>query len=182
MKHLLVAFVTLFLIQTSYGQIQGKKLRESITVFDSIQVNPGDTLHFGIGTDKKGDFVYIYQPRNGWSGTGEYGLQRRFAGKYGIIKFFKVEKDKRTGDKTVAVINPMGGFNMVADLESAITAKEITGINGRSFIKSSEPTVIVQQLQPSMADELRKLKKLYDDSLLTKDEYEVQKKKLLDRK
>ena len=34
---------------------------------------------------------------------------------------------------------------------------------------------------PSVADEIAKLKKLYDDGILTKEEYEAQKKKLLEQ-
>ena len=177
-------FLTLIIFSctSSYGQIAGQKVKGSIIIFDSITVQPGDTLHFGIGTDRKGDFVYIYQPPNFWLGADETGLGRSHSNKFAIIKHFKKQKDKRTGEKTVAVINPSGGYNYIADLEGAINAKEIVAINGRSFEKTEQAsTVIIQQQPSSMADELFKLKKLYDDGILTKEEFETAKKKILEK-
>lgn len=173
----------LLLTSASYAQIVGKKSKDAIIIFDSIVVNPGDTLHFGNGTDPKGDFVYVYTPPNYWVGTKEEGMQRRFAHKFAVIKHFKKHKDKRTGEKTVAVINPFGGLNFVADVESAIESKEIVAINRRSFDKKEAPIVanVVVKQETSLADELGKLKKLHDEGVLTKEEFEAQKKKLLEK-
>jgi hypothetical protein len=177
----LFSFVLICSSMIASAQIAGKKLYDPIKVFDSITVKPGDTLYLGSGTDRRGDFVYIYQPPNYWGGVGEQSLPRSYAGKYVIIKFFKRQADKRTGDKTIAVINPYGGLNYVVDIEGGVNAQEIVAVNHHSLVKKAEPTVVVQQQPQSTADELAKLKKLYDDGTLTKEEYEAAKKKLLEK-
>jgi hypothetical protein len=68
----------------------------------------------------------------------------------------------------------------VADIESAIDAGEIVSINSKSFSKENA-NVVVQENKGSVADELIKLKKLYDDSALTQEEYEVQKNKVQEK-
>jgi hypothetical protein len=178
---LLLATIFTFACFHSFAQIGGKKSSESIVIFDSIRVNPGDTIHLGNGSDRAGDFIYIYQPPNAWIGTHETSLPRNYANKYFVIKHFKVQKDKRSGDKTLAIINP-GMLNCVADIEAAIKAQEIVAINSRSFVKKEDPKVmIVNNNSVSVADELVKLKKLADDGILTKEEYDAQKKKLLEK-
>lgn len=176
--------ILLLIISTSFlnicnGQITGKKSNDTYMLFDSIAVNPGDTIFLGNGTDRRGDFVSIFQPENGWIGSEEMSLSRKFANKHFKIKHFKQQKDKKTGEKTVAVVTP-GGLNFVADLEQGIELGEIVAINKHDFKKKAAPAAVI--VQPvSVADELAKLKKLFDDGVLTKDEYEAAKKKLLNQ-
>jgi hypothetical protein len=70
----------------------------------------------------------------------------------------------------------------VIDIENAIEAKELDVPKEYAIAekKPEAPSVTVKQ-EISVADELTKLKKLYDDGVLTKEEYEAQKKKLLDK-
>ena len=173
---LLILFIPLFL----NSQISGKKSSSPILIFDSLNVKVGDTIYLGTGSDRKGDFVSIYQPPNVWAGIGETSLPRDYAGKFVIIKHFKTGEDKRTGKKSVGVANPWGGFNFIIDFEQGVRLKEIISINRHSFEKKEQATVVVNN-KPSVADELSKLKKLYDDGVLTKEEYDAQKKKLLDQ-
>jgi len=180
MKHFFTTIALLF-SATLFAQIGGKKVKDAIVLFDSIAVAPGDTLHLGSGSDRRGDFVSVYQPANGWLGVEEQNLERKYANKFVIIKHFKKQKDKRTGEKTVAVVNPFGGFNFIADLEQGIQLQEIIAINSRSFAKKETPATVVVQQQGSTADELAKLKKLMDDGVLTKEEFDAQKKKLLEK-
>ncbi|HEX2534305.1 MAG TPA: hypothetical protein VHK69_11240, partial [Chitinophagaceae bacterium] len=143
MKKLLTASVLLLSVN-SFGQIAGKKTKDTYMLFDSIAVYPGDTLHFGTGSDRRGDFVYLYQPANGWLGTAEQSVPRQYANKQAVIKHFKKQKDKRTGEKTVAVV-AIGMLNCVADLEGAVKAEEIVAINNRSTKKepvSTAPVVV----------------------------------------
>lgn len=177
MKYLLIA---LLIPAFSFAQITGRKSKDAIIIYDSISVAPGDTLYLGNGSDRRGDFMYIYQPTNFILGVQETSLPRGYANKHFVIKHFKKQKDKRTGEKTVAVVS-FGGFNYVADIESAIKAQEVTSINGRSFIKKEEPKSIVVKNEISVADELAKLKRLMDDGIISKDEFDAQKKKLLEK-
>jgi hypothetical protein len=181
MKKIMVLIISISCVITAQSQIAGIKSKNAIKVFDSIDVNIGDTIYLGSGSDRKGDFVSIYQPPNYWIGVRETSLPRDYSGKYVIIKFFKNQSNKRTGDKRVAIINPSGGLNFIVDIEGGVRNQEILGLNQRSFVKKAEPTVIIQQPPQSLADEVAKLKKLYDDGVLSKEEYDAAKKKLIEK-
>jgi hypothetical protein len=185
------SFFLLLLIASIHvnAQIAGRRTKDAIMIFDSIEVKPGDTIFLGRGSDRRGAFEYVYQPPNAWVGTPEESLARNFANTRSVIKHFKNQKSKRAGEKVVAVVN-FGGFNCVADLEPAIEAGEILAINGHNFNEKpvavkevNQPTtqVNVQQQSTSKADELKKLKELLDSGVLSQDEYNTEKKKLLDK-
>jgi len=185
MKLYLLACLALLSL-TASAQIYGKKSKGSITIFDSIEVKPGDTIFLGSGSDNRGAFAYIYTPPNAFGGTGEISLSRQYARRQATIKHFKVQKSRRLGEKTVAVVN-VGGLNNVADLEPAIESGEILAINGRNFrekpvevVQAAQGTQVnIQQAPLSKADELKKLKELLDTGVLTQDEYDSEKKKIL---
>jgi len=88
------------------------------------------------------------------------------------VKDFKFEGTKHQGKKFY-----LKGGNLSpywADVVAAVEQKEIVvpGVNDKS---AGQVTASVT----SLADELAKLKKLYTDSTLTKEEYEAAKKKLI---
>lgn len=172
-KPILLLFALIPIIAQT--QIAGIRTKENLVLYDSIIVKPGDTLYLGKGSDTRGNFIYIYQPANFLVGMEESSLDRRYAGKFFKVKHFRKEKSKKTGEKMVGVVS-YGGLNYVADIENAIDAGEIIAINSRRFGKEAVP---VEVKSSSIADELAKLKKLYDDGAITKDEYEQAKKKLL---
>jgi hypothetical protein len=181
--------VLCFVSSAAIAQIYGKKTKGAITIFDSVTVKPGDTIYLGRGSAQRGEFSYIYQPPNVWAGSREMSLGRNFANMKAVIKFFKNQKTARAGEKVVAVVN-FGGFNEVADLEPAIEAGEIIAINNHKFREralltqeAAPPTtqVNIQQQPASKADELKKLKELLDTGVLTQEEYDSEKKKILDK-
>jgi len=86
------------------------------------------------------------------------------SGKHEILKIYK--------DRTMVVKNGAAGRFSI-EIDKAIKAGEL-------IPTPSAPTVNVVN-QGSVADELVKLKKLYDDGVLTQKEYETQKKKLLNQ-
>ena len=71
------------------------------------------------------------------------------------------------------------------DYENAVNSGELI-YQGKQPINKNSTTVEVKLIQnknesTSVADELAKLKKLFDAGAITKEEYDVAKKKLLDK-
>ena len=92
------------------------------------------------------------------------------------VKDLRVQHSKLYGDKTVAVVKA-NTLNGCVDLNAAEEAGEIiTAHTRRAAVSAAAPSPLPP---PSMADELLKLKKLYDQKVLTKAEYDAQKAKLL---
>ena len=85
--------------------------------------------------------------------------------------------DSSFGKKYYALVLPGGLFNWGIDLESAIRSGEVRGLNRTVFTDPKTPYVI--QNKASVADELGKLKKLLDQGVISKEEFDAQKKKLL---
>ncbi|QMW07160.1 SHOCT domain-containing protein [Spirosoma foliorum] len=160
--------------KASYSQIPGKRFDKTISV-GNYEISPGDTLYLGKGSMNGGLFAYIEQPANYIVGLRAMSLDSRYAGKFVIVKFFKVQKDKNTGEKVFAVINPTGAYNYSVDIQSAIDVGEIVAIN--HTMVGARPQATSSTV--SVADELLKLKQLLDAGALTQAEYDQQKKKLL---
>ncbi len=134
----------------------------------------GDDLHFGLGSNaatKGFNFVYT----SPMSLSGQLFLDAGWAGRKMKIKNFKKLGTRRTGDKFYIIL---GGGNIVnywCEIDQALSQGEV--VDDRI---QKDPTPVVTVNQPtSVADEIAKLKKLYDDGVLTKEEFEAQKKKLL---
>lgn len=161
------------------AQIPGQKIDGPIKFNDTLTLKEGDQLTLGSGSSGNfGNFRYIYTPMNAYLGTPEESLSRSFSGKTATVKFFKSHSHKKQGTKVFTVVN-LGGFNEVVELVPAIEAGEIIAINGKKVgPQAIAATVINQQL--SAADELAKWKKLLDDGVITQEEYDAKKKKILD--
>lgn len=86
---------------------------------------------------------------------------------------------QRVGRKVFTIINH-GGLNSIVELEAAIRAGEIVAINSLNVEPKKEPqVVVVKESSVSVADELKKLKQLLNDSTITQEEYDKMKAKLL---
>jgi hypothetical protein len=164
-------FIFLAIPQFLLAQIPGSKWDGPlITKYGTF--HKGDTLKVGTGSDPNGDFKFIYQPANDLLGTDQTNLQKMYSSTRLIIKYFKEWESHKFGLKEFTVVG-FSSRNGVVELEAAIEAGEI-------IVPNFKPKQLNQALQFSVADELIKLKKLLDDGVLTKDEYESQKKKLLE--
>jgi hypothetical protein len=74
--------------------------------------------------------------------------------------------------------------NYWIELDQAIEAGEIVvpePYAAKLDINKKNAPVVIQQNSVSVADEIKKLKSLFDSGVLTKEEYETQKKKLLEK-
>lgn len=157
---------------SAHAQIPGSKIKGPIEV-QGTKVDEGDTLHIGTGSNPNGNFKFIVIPINVLAGVPETPLHKQFANTHIVVKFLKKYESKRVGEKYFAVINP-GGFNHMVDLQPAIEAGELLGVNQHRFMKET-----AQNKPVSTADELLKYKQLLDAGAITQEEYDKQKKKLL---
>lgn len=171
MKRLLTLIFLLSFFAVS-AQIAGTKVDGPYTTKDGTVFKEGDKFDLGLGTLPNGAYKYIVMPPNVLAGVSGQYLGANANGMTLEIKFFKIIKSKKMGDKTIAVVNP-GGFNYAVDIDAAIQAGEILTANS-----SKGKTTPVSNT--SKADELKKLKELLDSGALTQEEYDQEKKKILD--
>lgn len=155
----------------SYAQIlPGHKVDGPVVIMDTLKVKAGDTIRLGQGSGSNKGFIYFF---DGQHHTGRSDM----ANSRLVIKSIKELDDPNMGKKYLAIVNPGGIFNWAIDLESAIRSGEVSGINKVRFADGRSQVVI--QNKTSAADELIKLKKLLDQGVITKEEFEKQKKKVL---
>jgi hypothetical protein len=187
MKKASLCFLTLILLGRAFSQDADAALPKIVgdTLFTTsgYKIAEGQELTFGKGTMPDGDFKYARISRNslfGYTGNDQSkvnaanSLNRRFSGQH-----FKVVKVDKIGNKK-------HGYNYLAFVKVGLERIEVDAdlaIESGEIVVPSEfrPKAPTNGQQISVADELMKLKKLYEDSVLTKDEYETQKKKLLEK-
>lgn len=138
--------------------------------------HPGDTLKIGIGSMPDGNFKYIQinpplfaPPRRN---SSSLNASKDFSLSNVVIKKIKAEKQMSGSDKVIFTVKSGGIPTFDVWIVEAIGACEITPCASQSAANASHSSV---------ADELIKLKKLLDEGALTKEEYNAQKKKLLDQ-
>ena len=193
MKKTLLLLVTITCISKSYTQDKDNMLPKLVgdTLFSTsgYKITVGQEINIGTGTTPDGDFKFIRRNSSGFGtmmvmtdnnsyNKSQLSLQRNMAGHKG-----KVIKIVSRGNKKIGIMyEPLitfGSGRFEIDVDNAIASGEIVVPDEfKSKPKQQSANVEVKQ-QMSVADELTKLKKLYSDSVLTKEEYEAQKKKLL---
>lgn len=167
--------------ETGYSE----KHPESYKTESGLIFHVGDYITFGKGTMPGGDFKYITvnstsffraMSASNHINNDQNSLSRDWSGyKEKIIRFDRTGS-RRGGYKTVAIISANGAIRYMVDLNAAIETGEIV-VPQEFRPKNNNATVIQQQL--STADEIAKYKKLLDEGVITKEEFEAQKQKLL---
>jgi hypothetical protein len=151
-------------------------------------VKAGDELVLGKGTLPNKFFAFIYQSPVGYftetslDASNRKSLISTFAGKKVKVKRLQSYGTRRTGFNVVAVVGAGDIVNYWIELDQAIEAGEIVvpePYASKLDINKKNAPVVIQQGSVSVADEIKKLKDLYDSGVLTKEEYETEKKKLL---
>lgn len=199
MKKIFILSSTLLFCLFSLGQKKTKEERQleidsrkkTKTIQDTLKTKCGykisknDYIKIGIGSMPDGDFKYIrrkygsltsYKSLKGYQGLENQAnaLPRSESG----LKY-KVKDIEHRGDEKRGFINYLkigaGIVNYEIDIENAILSGEI------DVPDEFKPKLNNSEKQNfSISDELIKLKKLYDEGVLTKEEFETQKKKLLE--
>ena len=135
----------------------------------------GDTIFLGQGSMPNGDFKFV--EIGGWSaimsynsraGSDQFNLHKAYSGIPVVVK--KIKYLLLNGFvKVVFVIDGGNITNYNLWIEDAIATCEIKDC------KKNE----VQGTQPDKYDKLIKLKELFDSEIITKDEFETEKAKIL---
>jgi hypothetical protein len=191
MKKVIFALLLSAPALASYSQSESPKterIKDTLFTKSGFKVAVGDKLKIGTGSMPDGDFKFVrtnsgslfaYYSTTGYQGLANQAnaLSRSSSGlEYKVIRIDK-RGDKKHGYIYYPIINT-GMIRCEVDIDNAIAYGEV--VVPDEYKPKPKGTVIVQQNQ-SLADELLKLKKLYADSVLTKDEYELAKKKLLEK-
>lgn len=175
MKRFLFAFIAIYATSFVSAQLPGIKIRNStITILDTLKINVGDTLHLGQGSNPNKNFIYFFDNFNHQAGNN-------YAGQFVKIKFFKYENNG-LGKKFYAAVNADQLYNYGVDLANAIKYGEVIGVNRIKFNQNKTATTTIIQNKISTADELKKYKELLDQGVISQDEFDAQKKKLLEQK
>jgi hypothetical protein len=171
---LLAAYVGYSPVQ---AQITGKSVPEFKTTAGTV-VHVGDTLHLGRGSLPSGEFQYVFVPDNVFTGSKRLNFTSQMSNLSVRVKDLRFQHSANFGDKTVAVIRA-NTINGCVDLNAAEDAGEIITAQTRRAAVSAAASPSSAAPVRSTADELLKLKQLYDQKVLTKAEYDAQKAKLL---
>ncbi len=182
---------------TSIILFTGEKIPPYIygdTLFTSYgyKIRKGDIVKIGSGSTNDGDFKYIrinanslfryYSPK-GYNNLANSAnaFPRRESGLNYTVNELSMRGDPEHGYVCYAKIKLRNALvNYEIDVENALISNEL--VLPEQFKKAKNDftkQVIVSQQQISVADELIKLKKLLVDGILTKEEFEYQKNKVL---
>lgn len=180
MKKSIIALAMLslpFLAQSQENDF-GKLIKDTLELKNGARFVVGQKVKFGYGSGANKTFEFVHL--SPWSIAGPIKLTPQWANHEMEIKNFKLEGSKKTG-KTFIIV--LGGGNLSPYWCEVIAAMDngeviVEGVNDK---KTAAVPATVTAATPSSADELKKLKDLYDSGTLTKDEYDAAKKKVLDK-
>jgi hypothetical protein len=192
MKKIFLLVLSWIYLTCTYCQSDSSLARfENDTLYtkSGYKIYPGEMLKIGTGTMPDGDFKYIRIASTSlfqYVGDDKYRTAKNAANSlsaqsrglsYKVVRIDKLGR-RKNGFVYYPIINVVT-IRYQIDVDLAIESGELE-VPDQYRPKPKTAVVEVKQ-QFSLADELAKLKKLYDDSVLTKDEYEAAKKKLLEK-
>jgi hypothetical protein len=138
-----------------------------------------DDLKLGVGTLPNGNFKYIQTSSASWvtAGGSQITVGKAWSGHLFRIKKIRKQGSDKRGYTYWLVLGGGNIVNYECDIENAIASGEV--VVPDEFKPKMSSTIVISNI--SVSDELVKLKKLLDDGILTKEEYDTQKKKLLSK-
>jgi hypothetical protein len=158
---------------------------DTLITTSGFKIYEGMQLKLGVGTMPDGSFKFIRISETSlmaYSGTNQGAVNSANAMKRSAsgMTFKVIRIDKRGSKKHGYVYYPIlgGGSRYEVDIENAIPVGEVV-IPDEYKPKKETASAPAQKI--SVADELIKLKKLLDDGVITQEEFDAQKKKLLEQ-
>lgn len=149
-----------------------QKRMDSYTATNGVTYNEDDMVTLNVGSGINGTFISLYV--GGWATPPQQGLGSGY-NDY-PLKIKKIKKfTKRGAEKVVFTVGGGNITNYYLVIEDAIRECEVLPCNGNDIQKVE----IVDS--EDKYDKLAKLKKLFDDGVLSKEEYESEKKKILEQ-
>jgi Short C-terminal domain len=183
-KLLLVVFLIPVFCRGQDSLVIEKKGKDVLYTASGFKVIVGQKLRLGIGSMPDGDFKYVRTSASSLfavmntSNNNAYANQANAASRScSHLEYEVIRIDQRGNKRRGFFYYPIlkGGFRYEVDIDNAIASGEI------DVPEEFRPKQKEVKQNISVADELMKLKKLRDDSILTEEEYQSQKKKLLDK-
>ncbi len=176
MKKLLL-FATLILAVAVNAQRIEKT--ETYTASNGITYKVGDTITLGKGSGMNGHFAYVQMggfynamaAMNGNTRDISSGLDRNYSGTNVVLKKIKTYKDRRGTNKTTFVVGGGNITNYDLRIEDAISSCEI-----KDCTDTQKVEVVSAE---SKYDKLKKIKELKDSGVLNDEEFEAEKKKIM---
>jgi len=183
----ILAILTYVQVNTHAQRVGDLPMISDDTLFTTIgyPIVKGMDVKIGVGSTPDGDFKFIrinaasafaYYSTTGYQGLANQAnaLPRNNSGlKYQVLRLEK-RGSKKHGYVYYCILKT-GLAKYEVDVENAISSGEL---NVPNELKKNT-TLAVLEKGVSVADELKKLKELLDQGIITQDEFETQKKKLL---
>lgn len=135
---------------------------------NGITYKPGDTVKLGRGSHPNGDFRYLVMGGLAASGGDSDNIPKHYSGMNVIIKKIKTQKMKGA-EKVWFIVGAGNIVNYNLAIEDAIATCEVSDCKNQTAASSDK------------YDQLAKLKGLLDSGVITQEEYDKEKKKLLDQ-
>lgn len=177
------------LVFASITQAQDSTLpridRDTLFTTSGFKIIKGQNLKMGVGTMPDGSFKFIGINSNSffrYTGNTPNSANNANAGQRGISGHeYKVARIEKRGSKKIGFVYyavlATGLSKYEIDVENAIAAGELAVPKEFKQVTSNTLAAPTQ----SLADELKKLKDLFDQGALSKEEYDAAKKKLLNQ-
>jgi hypothetical protein len=171
MKNFSLFFFLFFTVELNAQQL------EMYTASNGKTYKIGDEIKLGRGSGQNGTFVCL--TLGGWGAVVNAGsnmptIPSNYSGMVATIK--KIKKIETQQGKVIFSVflkKTMNTTNFNLDIEDAIITCEIADCKNKDIA----PITIINS--PSKFDELKKLKELFDSGVITEQEYNIEKGKLL---
>ena len=152
----------------------------SYTSSSGWELKEGQEIQLGRGSMPDKTFAFITEmpnllTYNEYADYSKHKLNHSYNGKKANLAGFLVVGTKRSGFTIAARLKVGQLSRYLLDIDNAIEAKEVQ-VPSAFAVKSAGES---NSATGSLSDELAKLKKLYDDGVLSKEEYEAAKKKVI---
>ncbi|WP_263601500.1 SHOCT domain-containing protein [Chryseobacterium sp. PET-29] len=192
MKKNLTSLLILLIFANTFSQqkddMQPKLVGDTLITKSGFKIIIGQDINLGTGSTPDGDFKFIRRNSTGFGtimmmtdnnsyNKSQLSLPRNMAGHKGKVVKIVVRGNQRIG-QTFEPLITFGSGRYEIDVDNAIAAGEI--IVPEQFKPKPKAAIVELKQNISIADEIVKLKRLLDDGILTKEEYDIQKKKLLE--
>ncbi len=171
------SIILFFVLSISTFSFSQRHKKDQFVSKSGFTINEGDEIELGIGTLSNGNFKFIFYSGSVMEAIIDADQNTNHSAKKPLDKKYSSEKVKINKIKNGNLFfkkRSIGSYNIIG--EAAVQVGEIViPQKYRMYYQNKDKS----EQRFSIADELTKLKKLYDDGVLTKEEFEAQKKKLL---
>ena len=181
----LYMLLILFACKVSFGQELPILRNDTLFTTSGYYLAKGFNIKIGVGSTDDGDFKFIRINKGsvfkGYSANQSLAnsansFPRDQAGLYYRVNKIEARGNEKRGYVYYIKISK-GMINYEVDIENAIRQGEVE-LPTEARKKNNEPTTEAN-INFSIADELKKLKGLLDEGVLSQEEFDLQKKKLL---